>query len=209
MELNLPPLSHLCQVSNRAFADGDRVISYLEQDPHKPEIRRSDLLESEGAHFRPTGQVICRWVHHFKQRAPGENRDRALKLTAENLFLTLADPTTEPSPENNRLLLFLGLMMERKRLIKPRGRTADGLRQRYEHLRTKQFIELPLEELTPEFFVQVREQLSILVGVPKTGGPRPAEAPQPAPSAMAETPQAAEDDPSPTAADAPAGERTL
>lgn len=188
MELNLPPLSHLCQVSSRAFVDGDRVVSYLERDPNLPEIKRTDLLEEENAQFQPKGQVVCRWVHLYKQRAPGENRDRALKLTAENLFLTLADPTTEPTPENNRLLLFLGLMMERKRLIKLRGRSADGLRQRYEHVRTKQIIELPVEELTPEFFLQVHEQLSILVGSPKLEVPPPPLIPS-----TAEAPAASDD----------------
>jgi hypothetical protein len=42
-------------------------------------------------------------------------------------------------------------------------------------MRLKRMIELPAEELTPEFFVQVQEQLSVLVGVPK---PKPA-APEP------------------------------
>jgi hypothetical protein len=116
-------------------------------------------------------------VQVFKPHRAGANPERALKLTAENLFLTLADPTTEPSPENTRLLLFLALMLERKRLLRPRGRSADGTKIVYEHLRLKRMIELPAEELTPEFFVQVQEQLSVLVGVPK---PKPAAAELPA-----------------------------
>lgn len=57
---------------------------------------------------------------------------------------------------------------ERKRILRPRGRTDDGSKNRYEHARTKQIFELPADELTPEFFIQVQEQLS-LVGGPKTG----------------------------------------
>jgi len=121
--------------------------------------------------------VICRWVHRFKPRNIEDNPERLLKLTAENLFLMLADPATEPSPENTRLLLFLALMLERKRLLRPRGRSADGAKIVYEHLRLKRFFELPAEELTPEFFVQVQEQLSVLVGVPK---PKPAATELPA-----------------------------
>jgi len=64
-------------------------------------------------------------------------------------------------------VLFLALMLERKRILRPRGRTADGLKNRYEHARTKQVYELPADELSPEFFVQVQEQLSVLVGEPK------------------------------------------
>jgi len=64
-------------------------------------------------------------------------------------------------------------MLERKRILKPRGLTADGARQRYEHTRSKQIFELPAGELTPEFFLQVQEQLSVLVGVPKPQQPKP------------------------------------
>ena len=111
--------------------------------------------------------MACKWVQAYKPRRAGENADRALKLTAENLFVTLSDPTTEPTPENTRLVQFLALMLERKRILKPRGRSADGARNRYEHAKSKAIFEVPAGDLTPEFFVAVQEQLSVLVGVPK------------------------------------------
>ena len=63
--------------------------------------------------------------------------------------------------------MFLALMLERKRVLRPKGKSADGSKNVYEHAKTKQIIETPGGELTPEFFVQVREQLSVLVGEPK------------------------------------------
>jgi hypothetical protein len=168
MDLNLQPLSQTCHISALPFEDGQRVASFLVNEPGAPEVMRYDLLESESAKFTPKGQVVCRWVHPFKARRGGDSVAKALKLTTENLFLTLADPSTEPSEENTRLMLFLALMMERKRVLRPRGRTPDGQRIRYEHARTKQIFELPADELTPEFFMRVQEQLSVLVGVPKT-----------------------------------------
>jgi hypothetical protein len=89
-----------------------------------------------------------------------------LKLTAENLFLTLADPTNEPNPVNTPLLQFLALLLERKRLLRLRGRTAEGERSLYEHLRTHQMYEIPAGDLSPEFFVKIQEQLGVLVGSP-------------------------------------------
>lgn len=139
------------------------------------EVVRYDVLETQAAGFSPEGFVACRWVQAFKPRLAGENADRALKLTAENLFFTLIDPLTEPTPENTRLVQFLALMLERKRTLKPRGLSADGAKNIYEHAKTKQRVEVPAGELTPEFFVLVQEQLSILVGAPK-------------PKAAAETP---------------------
>jgi hypothetical protein len=166
MELQIQPLASACFVSGEPFVEGNRVASFLVRTG-AVEIVRYDLLESRAADFTPAGQVACRWVKAYKPRRGDENNDRALKLTAENLFFTLADPTTEPSAENTRLVQFLALMLERKKVLRPRGVTADGQRNRYEHAKTKQIVEVPAGDLTPEFFVAVQEQLTVLVGAPK------------------------------------------
>lgn len=167
MEMHLQPLATTCFVSGEPFADGARVASYLVRRGAAMEIVRYDLLEAHMANFAPDGIVACKWVHPFKPRRAGENTDRTLKLTAENLFVALADPTTEPTPENTRLVQFLALMLERKKILRPKGRSADGERNRYEHAKSKAIFEVPVGELTPEFFVAVQEQLSVLVGPPK------------------------------------------
>jgi hypothetical protein len=154
-------------VSGETFVEGARVASFLVRNGATLEIVRYDVLEAQTANFSPEGFVACKWVHTFKPRHAGENPDRTLRLTAENLFVTLADPTTEPTPENTRLVQFLALMLERKRILRPRGRSADGARNRYEHAKTKAIFEVPVGDLTPEFFVTVQEQLSVLVGGPK------------------------------------------
>ena len=191
MEMHLQPLATACAVSGEPFVEGSRVASFLVRTP-KLDVVRSDLLESQLGHFVPEGLVACRWVHVFKPRKAGENADRELKLTAENLFVTLADPLTEPTPESTRLLQFLALMLERKKILRPKGRSADRERNVYEHAKSKQLFEVPVGELTPDFFVAVQEQLSVLVGTPKpkagvaaTATQPPAAAPAPA---GAETP---------------------
>lgn len=182
--MNLQPLAKTCFVSGEPFVDGGRVASYLVRGSNM-EIMRYDVLEAHMSGFTPEGFVACRWVQPYKPRKANENTDRALKLTAENLFATLADPTTEPTPENTRLLQFLALMLERKKVLRPRGRSADGLRNRYEHAKSKQMFEVPVGELTAEFFVAVQEQLTILVGAPK---PKAAEPAAEQPSAPPPTP---------------------
>jgi hypothetical protein len=174
MEMHLQPLATTCFVSGEAFVDGARVASYLVRNGATLEIVRYDLLEEQSTAFLPGGFVACRWVHAFKARRAGDNPDRALKLTAENLFVALADSTTEPTPENTRLVQFLALMLERKKILRPKGRSADGARNRYEHARSKAIFEVPAGELTPEFFVAVQEQLSVLVGAPRSKGETPA-----------------------------------
>lgn len=181
MEMHLQPLATTCFVSGSAFVEGARVMSFLVRSGSTMEIVRYDVLEPHAPGFAPEGVVACHWVHAYKPRKQGENPDRALKLTAENLFVALADPATEPTPENTRLVQFLALMLERKKILRPRGRSADGQRHRFEHARSKQIFEVPAGELTPEFFVAVQEQLSVLVGGPRGGGAAaaaPASAPQ-------------------------------
>ena len=163
MELNLQPLAAISRVSSRPFREGDRVVSYLVRSVIN-EILRYDVLLDEDAAFRPEGFGFCRWV---KPKNLEDNPERLLKLTAENLFLTLADPANEPIPANTPLLQFLALLLERKRILRPRGRTADGERNLFEHLRTHQMYEIAAGDLTPEFFAKIQEQLGVLVGGPK------------------------------------------
>lgn len=167
MEMNLQPRAPHCHVSGEPFNEGARVASYLVRATTL-EVVRYDVLEKHAGGFAPEGFVACRWVQVYKSRAAGENADRALKLNAENLFLTLADPTNELNPESTRLVQFLALMLERKKILRPKGLNASGEKNVYEHAKTKQLFEVPVGELTNEFFVAVQEQLSVLVGAPKS-----------------------------------------
>ncbi|HXQ79687.1 MAG TPA: hypothetical protein VN775_00150 [Opitutaceae bacterium] len=164
--MNLQPRAASCFVSGHTFREGDRVASLLART-EAGGVARYDALESLSGSLRPEGFVACRWLQTFRQRPKEDNPDRALKLTAETLFLTLADPATEATPETSRLVRFLALLLERKRLLRQRGRSPDGLRDLYEHSRTRQVYEVPAIDLSPEFFVAVREQLTVLVGEPK------------------------------------------
>lgn len=173
MDLNLQPLASTCFVSGTPFVEGERVVSHLVREANGTGVMRYDIRQAELAGFTPPGPVACSWIHVFKPRVAHENPERELKLTAENLFLTLADPSTEITPETTRLVQFLALMLERKRLLRPKGRSADGSNNVYEHAGTKQLYEVPAGELNPEFFMAVQEQLSVLVGGPKTNAPAP------------------------------------
>ena len=175
MELNLHPIATKCCVSGREFAEHDRVVCYLVREETGLTGRR-DLLESEDANLPKPAEIYCRWVVIFKPRLLQENADRNLKLTAETLFLTLADPTNPPSETNTPLLQFLALMLERKRLIKLRGKTEDGQRQIFEHMPSHQMYEVPVGILDQAFFMKIQEQLGVLVGVPKPKAPAAAVA---------------------------------
>lgn len=165
MELSLQPQGSQCHLTQQPFVEGQRVACFLVR-VQSGELVRFDVAESEAPRFTPEGSLACRWVRVFKPRKAEENPERELKLTAETLFLSLADPANELTPDSTRLLQFLVLMLERKRVLKPKGKAADG-RMQWEHAKSKQLYLVPAGELSPEFFVQVQEQLSVLVGGPK------------------------------------------
>lgn len=168
MDLHLPSMTTQCFVTGNAFVEDERVVSRLLRQEEDGEVIRVDVQAAEEEKLElPPGRVACRWVQAFKPKVVEENPEKDLKLTAENLFLTLADPQNELSEDDGRLVQFLALMMERKRLIRPRGRNADGTKDVYIHRGTKGLYEVPVGELTPEFFIAVQDQLSILVGSPE------------------------------------------
>jgi hypothetical protein len=175
MDLNLPNLATQCAASGRAFAEGDTVASILGRDAAGAVVRL-DVLESEESRALLPPTVYCRWLQEFKPRPAEENADRLLKLTAENLFITLCSPPNVPEPGNTPLIQFLALMLERKKLLRPRGQTEDGERVVYEHAGTHDRYEVPAADFTPEFFVKVQEQLGVLVGSPAPATP-PVETP--------------------------------
>ncbi|HQF37895.1 MAG TPA: hypothetical protein PK322_02135 [Opitutaceae bacterium] len=166
MDLILQPSATQCAVTGAAFQEGDRVVCFLGHDAAGAVVRW-DVLATAEPQFAAPEHTICRWVHVFKPRAKEENPERNLKLGAESLFTTLCDPAVELSAENTPLVQFLALMLERKKLLRPKGLTADRARRLYEHAKTKQLYEVPVGDLTPEFFVKVQQQLGVLVGEPK------------------------------------------
>lgn len=183
MEISLQSVSPRCHVTGRDFAEGDRVVSFLirgatpewvagvtQQKPDADVIGRFDVAESEQGNFSVPGPVACRWVQIFKPRKSGENPDRALKLTAESLFLNLSDPANERTVETERLLQVLAMMLERKRVLRPKGRSADRQRSVYEHAKLKTLHEVQAAELSPGFFLSIQGQLAALVGGGGGGG---------------------------------------
>ncbi len=166
MELTLHSLGKNCRVTGREFLEGERVASFLVREENG-EIARHDVLASEVERYERPAFVFCSWTLAFKTKRAEENPDRAMKLTAENLFVTLADPLAEPNEENTPLLQFLALMLERKKVLKPRGLNADKTKQVYEHAKTKLTYEVPAGVLDEAFFVKIQGQLDLLVGGPK------------------------------------------
>ena len=166
MELNLQSLASECYVTKTAFAEGDRIISNLVRQSDG-EFVRIDLLESAEESLEITGEALCRWTIIFEPEPPAENIEREVRLTAENLFLELTSAGEDQSSENRALVQFLAVMLERKRVLRARGLSDDGLWKRFEHGPEKTSHLVPAGEISSDSLRAIRDQLESVLGIPK------------------------------------------
>lgn len=159
MELHIAPISRKSIVTEVAFEKNDRVVSLLIRTAE--EAVRCDILEGEEEGYELPGELICRWTQVFKPRSKDDKEaQEALKLTADNLFISLFEGEAGPSQENAKFKHLLGLMLERRRLLRVKER--DAAFTIYIHRPTKNEYAVPNVELDPQFFIENQEKLAFL-----------------------------------------------
>lgn len=164
MEWHIPPSSRKSLINDRPFERGNRIASVLVKT-EEGELERIDVLESEEDAVMLPGSPVCRWTHIFKEK-PKDNREEmeAMKLTADNLFINLFEGEDEPTGENGKLKQFLGLMLERRRVLRVKARGDDYTH--YIHRPTKREFAVPNVELDPQFFIENQEKLDFILSGP-------------------------------------------
>jgi hypothetical protein len=142
-------------VTGRAFTPGESVVCIIYRGPAG--LDRADLAEAEAGAWPAPGEVLGRWTRKAEDESAAARRRQAL-ASAEEMFLALMQESGGAGEDKDLLLQLLGLMLERKRILRPQGRPEGG-RQRYLHTRLQQEFSVPQRELTPERFAGLREQL--------------------------------------------------
>ena len=119
-------------------------------------LQRADVSEAEAKEWQAPGDVLGRWVRKAEDENEAAKRRLAL-ASAEEVFLAFMQDNS--GGEDKELLVqLLGLMLERKRVLRPMGRPEGG-RLRYWHPRLQQEFSVTQHELTPERLGALREQL--------------------------------------------------
>ncbi len=176
MEWQISPSSRKSSLNEAPFGKGDRIVSHLVK-PAEGDLIRVDILESEEEQMELAGESLCRWTHVFKPKAK-DNREEleAMKLTADNLFISLFEGEEEPTAENGKFKQFLGLMLERRRVLRVKER--DDNFTYYIHRPTKREFAVPNVELDPLFFIENQEKLDFILTGPlaSEGDSAPAKA---------------------------------
>lgn len=188
MAWQIKPFSHRCLLTGEPFADGRRYVSWLVQEDDG-ELRRYDISAEKEAEFAPTGEVVCRWRQIYKKAPECKTPDQKQKETAEGLFFSLFenDPAeSEPPAENDgmdnaatapkdeaastatsenpeAMKKFLALLLERKRILRPRGISPDGKFRIMEHARSRSIFMVPAGDLRQEEIMEITGRLAELV----------------------------------------------
>lgn len=163
MEWHIPHVARKSYLSGEEFEKDDRIASALVKT-EEGELVRVDVLVKELKKVEMPGEPLCRWTQLFKPKpTDGKEEEEALELTADNLFISLFEGEEEGqlSEENVELKHFLGLMLERRRVLRVKARTRKYTR--YVHRPSKkEFLVAPVE-LEPQFFFENEEKLSLLI----------------------------------------------
>lgn len=155
---------------------GEYYVSYLVVDDNN-ELQRFDVSAGQDEEFTPEGQLLCRWRQLYKKEPVRDDSASRQKETAEGLFLSLYEEESpedsEEQPEEERrkqaeereiMKKFLSLLLERKRVLRPRGASPDGQLRLMEHVRSKSILAVPAGALSQEELMRISERLSALVG---------------------------------------------
>ena len=137
------------------FTPGEKVACVIFRGPEG--LQRADLSEAEARDWQPPGEVLGRWARKAEDENETARRRQAL-ASAEEMFLALMQESGGAGEDKDLLLQLLGLMLERKRILRPQGRP-DGSQQRYLHSRLQQEFAVPQREITPERLLALRELL--------------------------------------------------
>jgi hypothetical protein len=174
-----------CAATQRAFVDGETIVTALFPDPESSGYLRRDYC-AEGWESRPDdGEKVFSFWRTTYTAAPVQEPSAVEKLSAEEILQRLVEED-EDHTENTRYIL--AVMLERQKLLRETDsqRTPSGILRVYEHRKTGEvFIvkdpDIPLSEVEA-----VQNEVFILL---ENNGRAPAA---PEPEEPAETPLSAE-----------------
>ncbi len=125
-----------CTATQRAFIDGETIVTAIFPDPDSSGYLRRDFC-TEGWQNRPNEaeKPFSFWRTTFSAPSGNLQESPAEKLSAEEILTRLVEED-EDHTENTRYIL--AIMLERQKLLRETDsqRTANGILRVYEHRKT-------------------------------------------------------------------------
>jgi hypothetical protein len=128
--------SRECAASQRAFIDGETIVTALYPDPESSGyVRRDYCLEAWENLPQDAEKPFSFWKTTFSGPATNAKEDPIEKLSPEELLVRLVEED-EDHTENTRYVL--AVMLERQKILRETDnqRTPNGILRVYEHRKT-------------------------------------------------------------------------
>ena len=164
MEWHFKSIAHKSSHSERTFEPGARVACLIFKDRQAGEIGRADVLPEEVDAFDLPGEMLGRWTRVVKGPDQAGAPARETLASAEDFFLSLyQNQQAEAQEESDVLKHLLGLMLERKRVLRALGPRQRAGAQRYLHVSTKQEVLVPIVEISPRLMFKIQDTLGEII----------------------------------------------
>jgi hypothetical protein len=144
--------SRECAATQRAFTDGETIVTALFPDPESSGyVRRDYCVEAWNNPPEDMGKPFSFWKTTFSGPVSIETAEHAERLSPEELLVRLVEED-EDHTENTRYIL--AVMLERQKLLRETDhqRTPNGILRVYEHRKTGEVYlirdpDIPLSEV--------------------------------------------------------------
>jgi hypothetical protein len=135
----IQPRAECCDLTGRAFVDGEPFFTLLYRDKHDA-LHRRDVSEEAWRTLREAGPASEPPFSFWRSKFTAPAAAPAETLPKEDAESLLRRFLREGRPEQARAAYILALMLERKRLLRPTDTQEDPARGErllmYEHVRT-------------------------------------------------------------------------
>ncbi|MEO8205992.1 MAG: hypothetical protein ABI615_07405 [Chthoniobacterales bacterium] len=148
-----------CSKSGREFADGESFYTLLFREAEG--FRREDLSEEAWAERNENIQPFSYWKSKYTPPPP-PSPEALPKENAESLLRKLME---DSNPAYNNIRYILGLMLERKRILKPMP-GSDDQNLIYEHAATGETFIIANPRLSLEQIPAVQKEVGQLLSEP-------------------------------------------
>ena len=164
MEWQIKTIARNSTLSGEAFRPGDQVVCIIFKGKEAGEIGRADLRPDEVEVFGRPDEVLGRWVRVVKDTSDEITAVNEKMASAEDCFFSLFENESPDNKEESDMLKhLLSLMLERKRVLRSIGNRQSSGEQSYQHVKTKQLIQVPIVDISTELMLRIEDTIGDII----------------------------------------------
>ena len=163
MEWEIKPFGKESAFSGNPFRDGEAVNCFLVQT-EEGNVARIDLHSNDIENLADDSTILGRWTRVFESSPDKRAQTLNQQRTLEELFFSLFEVEEAVEGEDTQTLKqIVGLMLERKRILRRLPAKSTNQLTIYWHVKSKTEFEVQVIDITPKVVMNVQEQLQVLI----------------------------------------------